>query len=238
MSGAIVVTHATKVIHGRVVLDDVTLTLPRGGIYGFSGINGSGKTMLFRAISGLIHLTSGQVDVFGQRIGVDVNFPRSLGLVLESAGFWDESTGLRNLTMLASIRGVAGEAEARAALARVGLAPDDDRPFSAYSMGMRQRLTIARALVGSPRVVVLDDSASALDFATDARLRQALASLSGTTTSVVVSQRVSAVMGATKVLVLDHGRVAGIGTHAELLRTCALYREICLSQLSPEEVSA
>jgi ATP-binding cassette subfamily B protein len=117
-----------------------------------------------------------------------------------------------------------------------------DEPVEAdgknFSGGQRQRLTIARALVGSPRIVVLDDSASALDFATDARLRQALASLSGTTTSVVVSQRVSAVMGATKVLVLDHGRVAGIGTHAELLRTCALYREICLSQLSPEEVSA
>ena len=163
MSGAIVVTHATKVIHGRVVLDDVTLTLPRGGIYGFSGINGSGKTMLFRAISGLIHLTSGQVDVFGQRIGVDVDFPRSLGLVLESAGFWDESTGLRNLTMLASIRGVAGEAEARAALARVGLAPDDDRPFSAYSMGMRQRLTIAQAIMEAPELLILDEPTNALD---------------------------------------------------------------------------
>lgn len=163
MSDEIVVTHATKVIHGRVVLDDVTLTLPRGGIYGFSGINGSGKTMLFRAISGLIHLTSGQVDVFGQRIGVDVDFPRSLGLVLESAGFWDESTGLRNLTMLASIRGVAGEAEARAALARVGLAPDDDRPFSAYSMGMRQRLTIAQAIMEAPELLILDEPTNALD---------------------------------------------------------------------------
>lgn len=163
MSDEIVITHATKVIHGRVVLDDVTLTLPRGGIYGFSGINGSGKTMLFRAISGLIHLTSGQVDVFGQRIGVDVDFPRSLGLVLESAGFWDESTGLRNLTMLASIRGVAGEAEARAALARVGLAPDDDRPFSAYSMGMRQRLTIAQAIMEAPELLILDEPTNALD---------------------------------------------------------------------------
>lgn len=163
MSDAIVVSHATKLIRGRVVLDDVTLTMERGGIYGFSGINGSGKTMLFRAISGLIHLTSGQVDVFDQRIGEDVDFPSDLGLVLESAGFWDEDTGLRNLTMLASLRGVAGEAEARAALARVGLAPDDDRPFSAYSSGMRQRLTIAQAIMEAPRLLILDEPTNALD---------------------------------------------------------------------------
>ena len=139
MSDAIVVSHATKLIRGRVVLDDVTLTMERGGIYGFSGINGSGKTMLFRAISGLIHLTSGQVDVFDQRIGEDVD------------------------TMLASIRGVAGEAEARAALARVGLAPDDDRPFSAYSSGMRQRLTIAQAIMEAPGLLILDEPTNALD---------------------------------------------------------------------------
>ncbi len=163
MSDAIVVSHATKLIRGRAVLDDVTLTMERGGIYGFSGINGSGKTMLFRAISGLIHLTSGQVDVFDQRIGEDVDFPSDLGLVLESAGFWDEDTGLRNLTMLASIRGVAGEAEARAALARVGLDPDDDRPFSAYSSGMRQRLTIAQAIMEAPGLLILDEPTNALD---------------------------------------------------------------------------
>ena len=153
----------TKIIQGVTVLDKLNLTLESGKIYGVKGKNGSGKTMLFRAISGLIHLTSGQVDVFGQRIGVDVDFPRSLGLVLESAGFWDESTGLRNLTMLASIRGVAGEAEARAALARVGLAPDDDRPFSAYSMGMRQRLTIAQAIMEAPELLILDEPTNALD---------------------------------------------------------------------------
>lgn len=163
MSDAIVVNHATKVIRGRVVLDDVTLTLPRGGIYGFGGINGSGKTMLFRAISGLIHLTSGEIDVFGQKIGADVDFPSSLGLVLESAGFWDESTGLQNLKMLASIRGVVGEREARGALGRVGLNADDRRPFSAYSMGMRQRLTIAQAIMEEPDLLVLDEPTNALD---------------------------------------------------------------------------
>lgn len=163
MPDSIVVSHATKVIRGRVVLDDVTFSLPRGGIYGFSGINGSGKTMLFRAISGLIHLTSGEVDVFGQRVGVDVDFPQGLGLVLESAGFLDEGTGLRNLMMLASIRGVVGEREVREALGRVGLDADDGRPFSAYSMGMRQRLDIAQAIMEAPELLILDEPTNALD---------------------------------------------------------------------------
>jgi ATP-binding cassette subfamily B protein len=87
-------------------------------------------------------------------------------------------------------------------------------------------------------VVVLDDSASALDYATDARLRKALASLPGRPAIIVVSQRVAAVMGAQQILVLDHGRMAGLGTHDELLESCDLYREICLSQLRPEEVAA
>ena len=163
MPDAIVVSHATKIIRGRTVLDDVTLSLPRGGIYGFSGINGSGKTMLFRAISGLIHLTSGEIDVFGQRIGDDVDFPRSLGLVLETTGFWDESTGMKNLLMLASIKEVVGKREVRKALERVGLDPDDKRPFSTYSMGRRQRLTIAQAIMEAPELLILDEPTNALD---------------------------------------------------------------------------
>ena len=163
MPDAIVVSHATKIIRGRTVLDDVTLSLPRGGIYEFSGINGSGKTMLFRAISGLIHLTSGEIDVFGQRIGDDVDFPRSLGLVLETTGFWDESTGMKNLLMLASIKEVVGKREVRKALERVGLDPDDKRPFSTYSMGMRQRLTIAQAIMEAPELLILDEPTNALD---------------------------------------------------------------------------
>lgn len=163
MSDAIVVSHATKLIKGRVVLDDVSLTLPRGGLYGFSGINGSGKTMLFRAISGLIHLTSGTVEVFGQRVGTDVDFPANLGLVLESVGFWDECTGMENLRLLASIRRVAGEQQLADSLRRVGLDPADERPFSAFSMGMRQRLAVAQAVMERPDLLILDEPTNALD---------------------------------------------------------------------------
>lgn len=163
MSDIIRVSEATKVIRGRTVLDHVTFDLERGGVYGFLGINGSGKSMLFRAISGLIHLTSGSIEVFGEHVGKDVDFPSGMGLCFESSGFWDEKTGLQNLLYLASIRGISGREEAEWALVRVGLEPGDTRPVSAYSMGMRQRLTVAQAVMEAPRLLVMDEPTNALD---------------------------------------------------------------------------
>lgn len=106
------------------------------------------------------------------------------------------------------------------------------------SGGQRQRLTIARALAGKPEILILDDSASALDFATDAALRRAIREKTRGCTVFLVSQRVSTVQQADKILVLDDGALAGVGTHRELFRNCEVYREICLSQLSKEEVAA
>ena len=106
------------------------------------------------------------------------------------------------------------------------------------SGGQKQRLTIARALVRRPSILILDDSASALDFATDARLRKAIARRTDQMTVFLVSQRVSAVKNADQILVLDNGRTAGKGTHRELLRNCQIYREICESQMTREEVEA
>ena len=123
MADIIRVADATKVIRGRTVLDHVTFDLERGGVYGFLGVNGSGKSMLFRAISGLIHLTSGTIEVFGEQVGKGVDFPSNMGLCFESSGFWDEKTGLQNLFYLASIRGVVSNKETECALERVGLDP-------------------------------------------------------------------------------------------------------------------
>lgn len=119
--------------------------------------------MLFRAISGLIHLTSGEIDVFGQKVGKDVDFPSNMGLCFESSGFWDEKSGLDNLIYLASIRGVIGRDEAAGALSRLGLDPNDTRPVSAYSMGMRQRLVIAQAIMEKPVLLIMDEPTNSLD---------------------------------------------------------------------------
>lgn len=104
------------------------------------------------------------------------------------------------------------------------------------SGGQKQRLTIARALVKSPEILILDDSASALDFATDAALRRAIKAETENMTVLIVSQRVATVRGADRIAVLDEGMLQGLGTHEELVKSCPPYREICLSQLSPEEV--
>ena len=117
-----------------------------------------------------------------------------------------------------------------------GLDMEIDQGGKNLSGGQRQRLTIARALVRRPRVLILDDSASALDFATDARLRMAIREKTRDMTVFIVSQRASSIKQADTILVLDEGQLAGAGTHKELLRTCKVYREICLSQLSKEEV--
>ncbi len=228
-------------------LAHVTLDVREGETLGVIGGTGSGKSTLAQLLPRLYDTTSGSVSVLGRDVR---EWP--LDQLRSTVAIVPQRASLMTGTIRSNLTWRKPDATDEELWEALALAQADDfvrakpagldEPVEAdgknFSGGQRQRLTIARALVGSPRIVVLDDSASALDFATDAHLRQALASLSGTTTSVVVSQRVSAVMGATKVLVLDHGRVAGIDTHAELLRTCALYREICLSQLSPEEVSA
>ena len=106
-----------------------------------------------------------------------------------------------------------------------------------FSGGQRQRLTIARALVRNPKILILDDSSSALDFATDAALRRAIRQETKDMTVIIVSQRAGSIKQADKIIVLDNGAVAGIGTHTELLNECEVYREICLSQMSEEEVN-
>lgn len=106
------------------------------------------------------------------------------------------------------------------------------------SGGQRQRLTIARALVGDPEILILDDSASALDLATDARLRKAIHEKTSGMTVFIVSQRISSIKSADKIIVLDDGKIAGIGTHSELYNGCEVYKEICLSQLSEKEAQA
>lgn len=163
MSYVLRVVDATKVIKRATVLDHVSFELTQPGIYGFLGINGSGKSMLFRAVSGLIRLTSGYVETPKGRLGTDYDFLPDLGLCFESSGFWDEMSGMKNLLRLASIRGIVGREEAAQALERVGLNPEDARPFSAYSMGMRQRLTLAQAIMEHPSTLILDEPTNSLD---------------------------------------------------------------------------
>ena len=155
--------HVCKTIRNAPILQDVNLTLEGGTVYGFVGRNGSGKTMLFRALSGLMKLTQGTVSLDGQVLHRDFSVLPSLGIVLEHVGMYPNLTGVENLRYLAGLTRRAGEADIRTAIERVGLDPDDKRTYRKYSLGMKQRLAIAQAIVEKPDVLMLDEPTNGLD---------------------------------------------------------------------------
>lgn len=149
--------NVTKHFRQRRVLDGVDFMLPSGVIYGISGANGSGKSVFLRILCGLIHPSSGQVEVFGQKIGVEAEFPPSTGVLIDNPGFLQTESGLRNLELLARIQGKVGREKIIQTLSFVGLDPLDRRPVSAYSTGMRQRLGLAQAIMEDPELLILDE---------------------------------------------------------------------------------
>lgn len=155
--------HVNKTIKKAPVLDDVTMTLEGGHIYGLKGPNGSGKTMLMRMMAGLIRPTSGRVFVDGRQLGRDMDFPPSIGLLLENPSFLPNHTGLKNLELLAGIQHRVTGREVRQTLQNVGLNPDDPRTFRKYSLGMKQRLGIAAAIMEQPDLILVDEPTNALD---------------------------------------------------------------------------
>ncbi|HWS29983.1 MAG TPA: ABC transporter ATP-binding protein [Clostridia bacterium] len=166
--------HATKQIKGITVLSDVNFEMDIGKIYGLWGRNGSGKTMLLRLIAGLIRPTHGEVHVFGKRLGVDADFPENMGIIIENVGFWPEYTGMECLRILASIRKKIGEGEMRQVLSRVGLDPDDKRRYRQYSLGMKQKLAIAQAIMEKPNLILLDEPTNSLDTESVKNVRSVL----------------------------------------------------------------
>lgn len=171
------ITHLSKNIKKAVILDDVNMELESGRIYGLKGKNGSGKTMLMRAICGLITPTNGTVEIDGKILGKDISFPESIGVLIENPSFISNYTGMKNLQVLASIQKRVGDEEIRNTLEMVGLDPDDKRTFKKYSLGMKQRLGIAEAIMEKPDIVILDEPINALDEAGAAMIREILQNL-------------------------------------------------------------
>ena len=149
--------HYTKSFKKVTVLEDINLTLESGKVIGLKGKNGSGKTMLMRAISGLILPTSGKVFINDRELGKQISFPPSIGLLIENPSFISNYTGFKNLKILASIQNRINDEEIKEAIRKVGLDPDDTRTFKKYSLGMKQRLGIAAAIMEKPDIVILDE---------------------------------------------------------------------------------
>lgn len=157
------IKNISKTIHKQSVIQDVSVSMQSGKIYGFQGINGSGKTMLMRLISGLIRPTNGCILLNGKVLGKDIAFPESMGLLLENPAFLGSYSGFQNLKMLASIQNKVNHEEIRDAISSVGLNPEDKKKYRKYSLGMKQRLGIAAAIFENPDIVILDEPTNALD---------------------------------------------------------------------------
>ncbi|MCI6942528.1 MAG: ATP-binding cassette domain-containing protein, partial [Christensenellaceae bacterium] len=145
------------------VLKDVSRSFERGRIHGIVGNNGSGKTVLMKCICGFLIPTEGEVIVNGKQVGKDVDFPHDMGLIIETPGFLPNVTGLKNLEILASLNKKIGLEEIAAAIRRVGLDPLMKKPVGKYSLGMRQRLGIAQAIMEDPSLLILDEPLNGLD---------------------------------------------------------------------------
>ena len=227
-------------------LSGISLTLNRGETLGVIGGTGSGKSTFANLIPRFYDATSGRVLIGGRDVR-ELPFSQLRQLV----SVVPQKAAVVSGTIADNLRWREQEAPAEALWAALKTAQAADfveklplklesrveQGGKNFSGGQKQRLTIARALVGSPELLILDDSSSALDFATDAALRRALKQETAGMTVVLISQRASTVRRADRILVLDDGKPAGLGTHEELLENCPVYREICLSQLSAEEVS-
>ena len=157
------IKNVTKIIKHNTVIDNVSLTVNSGKITGLKGVNGSGKTMLMRLVSGLILPTSGEIIIDGETLGKDITFPRSIGTLIENPAFLDNYSGFQNLKLLASIQGKISDKEIREAIIAVELNPDDKKKFRKYSLGMKQRLGIAAAVMEHPDIIILDEPTNALD---------------------------------------------------------------------------
>lgn len=185
--------HITKVIRRRTVLDDITYTFEPGQIYGLHGINGSGKTMLLRAIAGLIHLNRGTITIDRQVLHRDVDFAPDAGILIENMTLQPQYSALENLALLAKIRHVASREQMVAALHEVGLGEQIDSPkVSEFSLGMRQKLNIAQAVFENQSLILLDEPTNGLDTASVDKVVALLHRLKAEGKLVIVASHIDA----------------------------------------------
>lgn len=157
------IEHVTKKFKEDTVLYDIDVSMEQGKVYGFAGNNGSGKTVLMKCICGFLPVTEGSIRVNGKVIGKEVDFPESLGVIIETPGFLTNLTGLRNLEILAGLRGKIARKDIENAIRKSGLDPALKKAVSKYSLGMRQRLGIAQAIMEDPEFLILDEPFNGLD---------------------------------------------------------------------------
>ena len=206
---SIVFDQVTKVIGRNTVIDHISCTIQTGSITGLKGINGSGKTMMMRLIAGLIYPTEGQVIVNGKVVGQEISFPPSLGVMLENPACLDVYSGYDKLKLLAGIDRTISVAEIDQALSRVGLLEDKHKKYRKYSLGMKQRLGIAAAIMEHPTILLLDEPTNSLDESGVELVRQIVREERSRGATVVLSCHDAAVLEdlADEIISIEHGRI-------------------------------
>ena len=181
------IEHLSKKCGNTTVLNDVTISFEKGKIYGIVGRNGSGKTMLMKCICGFVNPTFGKITVSGKVVGKDVEIPEDIGIIIETPGFVLNYSGYKNLKLLASVRGKITNDEIIDAINTVGLNPESKKHVGKYSLGMRQRLGIAQAIMEKPKILILDEPMNGLDNDGVAHIRDVLLKLKKEKVTIILA---------------------------------------------------
>ena len=185
------ITNLSKKFKKRVIFDDINLELDFGNIYGFIGANGSGKSVFFKTICGFLKADKGIVALDDKVIGKDIDFLPELGVLIEKPGFIENYTQFENLKYLAQINNIINDQDIRAALELVGLEPDNNEKVKNFSLGMRQRLAIAQAVMENQKIIILDEPFNGLDKQGAAQIKQLLLELKSPDRLILLTSHIS-----------------------------------------------
>lgn len=205
------IINLTKIIKGNTILDSISLEMESGKIYGIQGKNGSGKTMLMKAICGLIRPTSGEVWINGERLGDKYDFPMDTGALIENPGFLRNYNGFDNLKFLAEINGKANKEDIENILNEVGLEDVGNKKYKKFSLGMKQKLGIAAALLENPDLIILDEPTNALDEESIHKLRNILVKRKEQGALIIVSSHDKEELEilSDKIIKMESGKIIG-----------------------------
>lgn len=181
------IENYSKVYKDKTVLNNINLELKEGKIYGFIGKNASGKTMLFKAICGFIIATKGKIFINNKEIGRDIDFPEKCGVIIETPGFINNISGFKNLQILASINDSINDDKIKESMELVGLNPNEKISVKKYSLGMRQKLAIAQAIMEEPELLILDEPMNSLDSDSVENIRNILLDIKSKGTTILIS---------------------------------------------------
>ena len=209
--------NVSKRLNDVTVLEDISLTLESGTIYGLKGKDGCGKTMLMRMMAGLIYPTSGTVSIDGEILHKDIATPRSIGILIENPAFLPGYTGQRNLELLAGLTGKADRTQIAKTMSRVGLDPNDKRTYRKYSLGMKQRLGIACALMECPDLILLDEPINAIDEKGVPKIWEALQEEKQRGALIVLACHDTEELTslADQIITIEEGKICGISSQIE-----------------------